>query len=208
MADPEHRRLTRGQAFRLIRLSTLIGVLLVLGGVLVLLAPLPGTDAAREITKAVPRRSPPEIPGFPRYADFISERGDPFAFKQRQHPMPPAQGVDPEPEPLKKPVVIDLPPPLPDTDQLELVGTAPGTRGAYAVFTDQRNGLTSIVAEGQGIRNAVLETVSADNAVLTLGERSISLELTPIPGSAQLTHGLRQYQGDAENRAGATSNYQ
>ncbi len=196
MVDPERRRLTRGQALLLIRLSTLIGILLVLGGVLVLLAPLPGTDAGQEITKAVPRRSAPEVPDFPRYAGFISPRGDPFAFKQRRQPMPPVQVVDPEPEQVIKPVVIDSPALLPDTDQLELVGTAPGTRRAYAVFIDQRNGLTSIIAEGQDVRNAVLESVSADNVVLTLGERSISLKLTPIPGSDRLTHGLRRYQGE------------
>lgn len=183
MAETERRRLTRGQAALLSRLSGLIGVLLLLGGILTILAPLPESLAPNEIAKAVAPRPEPRAAVFPRYDELTSERADPFELGELRRvevsfaPLASESGRDQTGE------ASPPPPPQPDTDQLELVGTAPGSRRGFAVFADRRNGLTFVVAQGQPVRNAVLKAVLPDRAVLALGQEESAIGLTPVPGS-------------------------
>ena len=179
MAHTERRRLTRGQAALLTRLCAAVGLLLALGGLLTLFAPRAAQPVAESVAQAVARVPEPVAVQFPRYDAFASERGDPFTFQSpREHRV---ALVQPEPE---VPEVVATPPALmPDADGLTLVGTAPGSAHRYAVFTDRRNGLTFVLAEGQGVRNAVLKAVYADRVVLALDEQEVVVGLTPIPGS-------------------------
>ncbi len=179
--------LSRARAAQAMRMAGVAIALFLLGGILLLMAPAPPSTPQMDIARVAPRLPQPPAAWHPPYALFLSERGNPFEpGPEPASPAPPLP-VEPQPAPpepdLAPPPPPPPPPPRPDTQGLRLVGTAPGSQGGFAIFTDRHNGLTFVAAEGERVRNAVLLRVLADQVILALGEQEAAIELPPIPGS-------------------------
>jgi len=190
MATSDSGMLSRGRVALGIRLSFVVSGLLLVGGLLLSLAPMPEPVTLQDIARVAARQ--PQDPGamVVAYDDLATERGDPFQFKETNRA--PVEFRSEAATQVEQHTGAGSLRPQPDIDQLALVGTAPGNRRAFAVFNDQRHGLTFVAPEGAMVRNAVLEAVYVDHVVLDLDGEQLAVYLTQVPGSEALLDSLFQ----------------
>ncbi len=175
--------LTRARAAQAMRMAAVAIVLFLGGGAALLMAPAPQDAPPSDVARVAPRLPQAPTDWYPPYAFFAGERGSPFETgREPAAPPPPLLVKLPEPPQEMAPPPPPPPPPRPNTQGLQLVGTAPGSQGGFAIFTDQHNGLTFVAAEGEQVRNAELRRVLADRVILALDEQEAEIELPPIRG--------------------------
>lgn len=186
--------LTRGRVTSLVRLSSFISLLFIAAAASLQFAPLERPPSPSDLVSATSRQSSGEGNLFASYSAMLGARDNPFEFGQlnradvqfqtvEQAPViqPVVQALEPVPEPL----------PQPNIDGLNLVGTVPGSRSAFALFRDEQSGLVQTIAVGELVRNSILAQVFDDRVELVLGDQKVELALARI--------------SDADGAAGAST---
>lgn len=178
--------LTRGRTRTFIRMAGIISLMLATGGILLLLAPVEKPLSPRDVAQASVRYQNFNDLLFPKFSDLVSGRHTPFEFEQLElaqvQLQQPLQQTEPEPESEAPP-----PPPAkpkPDINGLALVGTAPGSQRAFALFKDEQSGEILTLARGEQIRGSEIREIHPDRIVLALADETAEIALPEVtPGN-------------------------
>ncbi len=168
-------RITRRALARVERLCLLVTGLALAGSGLLLALSLTGPSEPPALVAARPSQARKALPAPPRFQDFASGRGSPFAFS-----LAPTQGLPFKRRPAPPPATSAPapPPPEPDLSGLTLTAVMPGDTLSWAIIQGIGPRGQLLVRPGDRVRESVVAAITPAGVLLARGERTRTLALS------------------------------
>ena len=184
--DWKTRLTSRRTLGRLIRFELLVAMIFVIAGVAMQFVPEPEAASGRAVAAgavALADKSDRFVYPFPVIQPMSTSRTNLYEFGTVRRDDVVLLELEPEipeeEEPLEEVVETELeppPPPLPDLDGLELIGTLAGSSGqSIAVVRDDNIGVTVYVKTGDDLNGSVVAEISPTSVRVRLGEEEDEL---------------------------------
>ena len=184
--DWKTRLTSRRTLGRLIRFELLVAMIFVIAGVAMQFVPEPEAASGRAVAAgavALADKSDRFVYPFPVIEPMSTSRTNLYEFGTVRRDDAALLELEPEipeeEEPLEEVVETELeppPPPLPDLDGLELIGTLAGSSGqSIAVVRDDNIGVTVYVKTGDDLNGSVVAEISPTSVRVRLGEEEDEL---------------------------------
>ena len=184
--DWKTRLTSRRTLGRLIRFELLVAMIFVIAGVAMQFVPEPEAASGRAVAAgavALADKSDRFVYPFPVIEPMSTSRPNLYEFGTVRRDDAALLELEPEipeeEEPLEEVVETELeppPPPLPDLDGLELIGTLAGSGGqSIAVVRDDNIGVTVYVKTGDDLNGSVVAEISPTSVRVRLGEEEDEL---------------------------------
>ena len=185
-ADWKSRLTSRRTLGRLIRFELLIALIFGIAGVAMQFVPEPEAATGRAVAAGavvLAGKSDRFVYPFPVIEPMTASRANLYEFGTVRRDDVVLLELEPEileeEEPIEEVVETEpepLPPPLPDLDGLELIGTLTGSSGqSIAVVRDDNIGMTVYVKTGDDLNGSVVAEISPTSVRVRLGEEEDEL---------------------------------